>query len=155
MSFYDIPDVARLSVRYELPFGVGKPRMNRGATAVYFSWENGTPVAGPNDSNSEDGGLYFHPAAFSRVPQFPFGNGSRNVPDVRIPGNKNWDLLIEKRISFTERIALDFRTELFHGFNNVVFNGPQTNVTSADFGRIRLLQANIPRQIQFGLRLSY
>ena len=155
MSFYDIPDVARLSVRYELPFGVGKPRMNRGATAVYFSWENGTPVAGPNDSNSEDGGLYFHPAAFSRVPQFPFGNVRRNVPDVRIPGNKNWDLLIEKRISFTERIALDFRTELFHGFNNVVFNGPQTNVTSADFGRIRLLQANIPRQIQFGLRLSY
>ena len=109
-SFYDIPDVARLSLRYELPFG---------------------------------------------APQFPFGNGSRNVPDVRIPGNKNWDLLIEKRISFTERIALDFRTELFHAFHNVVFNGPQSNVTSADFGRIRLLQANIPRQIQFGLRLSY
>lgn len=187
LSFYDIPDVVRLSLRYELPFGVGKSRMNRGAmariaggwsTAVYFSWENGTPVqvTGPNDSNSfgggqrpnatgipakldnkeiVDGGLYFNPLAFSRAPQFTFGNVSRNLPDVRVPGSKNWDLLIEKRIAFTERIGLDFRTELFNAFNNVVFSGPQTNVTSADFGRIRLLQANIPRQIQFGLRLSY
>jgi hypothetical protein len=40
-------------------------------------------------------------------------------------------------------------------FNNVVFAGPQSNVTSADFGRIRLLQVNTPRQIQFGLRFSY
>ncbi|MBI2689051.1 MAG: carboxypeptidase regulatory-like domain-containing protein [Acidobacteria bacterium] len=187
VSFYDIPDVLRLSLRYELPFGVGKPRMNRGpmariaggwSTGVYFTWDNGTPVqvTGPNDSNSfggsqrpnatgqpaviankemVDGGLYFNPAAFVRAPQFTFGNASRNLSDVRIPGTKNWDLLIEKRISFTERMALDFRTELFNAFNNVVFAGPQTNVTSADFGRIRLSQANVPRQIQFGLRFSY
>jgi hypothetical protein len=44
---------------------------------------------------------------------------------------------------------------MFNAFNNVVFAGPQTNVTSADFGRIRLRQVNAPRQIQFGLRFSY
>lgn len=74
---------------------------------------------------------------------------------MRVPGNKNFDLLIEKRFSFTERFALDFRTELFNAFNNVIFAGPQTNVTSADFGRIRLQQVNTPRQIQFGLRFVY
>jgi len=187
LSFYDIPDVVRLSLRYELPFGVGRPRMNRGwlarmaggwSSGLYFTWDNGTPlqVTNPNDSNSfggsarpvatgqrarldgrkiEDGALYFNPAAFSRAPQFTFGNVSRNLPDVRIPGTKNFDILIEKRISFTERLALDFRTELFNAFNNVVFAGPQTSIVSADFGRIRLLQANVPRQIQFGLRFSY
>ena len=188
VSFYDIPDVARLSLRYELPFGVGKPRLNRGAlarmaggwsTAAYFTWDNGTPVqvTGPNDSNSfgggqrpnatgqaaaaldkreyVDGALYFNPLAFSRAAQFTFGSASRNLADVRVPGNKNFDLLIEKRISFTERYVLDFRTELYNAFNNVIFGGPQTNVTSADFGRIRLLQVNVPRQIQFGLRFSY
>ncbi|HUQ93804.1 MAG TPA: TonB-dependent receptor, partial [Bryobacteraceae bacterium] len=184
LSFYDIPDVVRLSLRYELPFGVGKPRLRSGwlarvvggwSTGVYFSWDNGTPVqvTNPNDSNSfggsarpvatgipariddrkyEDGALYFNPAAFERAPQFTFGNVSRNLPDVRVPGNKNWDLLIEKRFSFTERYALDFRTELYNAFNNVIFGGPQTSITSADFGRIRLSQVNIPRQIQFGLR---
>jgi hypothetical protein len=74
---------------------------------------------------------------------------------VRVPGIYNFDILIEKRISITERYALDFRTELFNAFNNVIFGGPQTTVTSADFGRIRLLQVNVPRQIQFGLRFSY
>jgi hypothetical protein len=187
ISFYDVPDVVRLSFRYELPFGVGKSRMASGplariaggwATGVYFTWDNGTPVqvTGPNDSNSfggsqrpdatgenarlddrtlEDGALWFNPGAFRRAPQFTFGNSSRNLPDVRVPGNKNFDILIEKRISFTERYALDFRTELFNAFNNVVFAGPQTNITSADFGRIRLQQVNTPRQIQFGLRFSY
>jgi hypothetical protein len=187
LSFYDIPDVVRLTMRYELPFGVGKPHLNRGAwariaggwaTAVYFTWDSGTPVqvTGPNDSNSfgggqrpdatgerarlaerqlADGALWFNPAAFRRAAPFTFGTASRNLPDVRVPGNKNFDILVEKRIAFTERYALDFRTELFNAFNNVVFAGPQSNVTSADFGRIRLLQVNTPRQIQFGLRFSY
>jgi len=187
VSFYDIPDVVRLSLRYELPFGVGKPHMNRGilarvaggwSTAVYYTFDNGTPVqvTGPNNSNSfgggqrpdatgerasignaalEDGALWFNPNAFARAPQFTFGNAARNLADVRVPGNKNFDLLIEKRFSFTERFALDFRTELFNAFNNVIFAGPQTNVTSADFGRIRLQQVNTPRQIQFGLRFVY
>jgi hypothetical protein len=187
LSFYDIPDVVRLSLRYELPYGVGKPRMTRGALArvlgnwssgLYFTWDNGTPVqvTGPNDSNSfgggqrpdatgqtarledrklEDGALWFNPNAFRRAPQFTFGTASRNLPDVRNPGNYNFDILIEKRVAFNERFSLDFRTELFNAFNNVIFNGPQTNVTSADFGRIRLLQANTPRQIQFGMRFSY
>jgi hypothetical protein len=145
---------------------------------MYFTWDNGTPVqvAGPNDSNSfggssrpdatgqraklddrklADGALWFNPAAFRRPAQFTFGNVSRTLPDVRVPGNKNFDILIEKRISLTERYALDFRTELFNAFNNVVFAGPTTNVTSADFGVIRLQQVNTPRQIQFGLRFRY
>ena len=29
-------------------------------------------------------------------------------------GNVNWDALIEKRFSITERVALDFRTELYN-----------------------------------------
>lgn len=188
LSYYDIPDVVRLSFRYELPFGVGKPHLSRGllariaggwSTAMFYTWDNGTPVqvtTSVNDSNSfgggqrpdatgerarlddrtlEDGALWFNPGAFRRAQQFTFGNVSRNLPDVRVPGFQNFDILIEKRISFTERYSLDFRTELFNAFNNVIFAGPQTNITSADFGRIRLQQVNTPRQIQFGLRFSY
>jgi DNA-binding winged helix-turn-helix (wHTH) protein len=43
---------------------------------------------------------------------------------------------------------------LFNAFH-VVFAAPQTSITTADFGRIRLSQVNIPRQIQFGLRFVY
>ncbi len=187
LSYQHIPDIARLSFRYDLPFGPGRKFMNTGwagkliggwAVASFFTWDNGLPisVAGPNDSNSfggsqrpdatgekasidsrsfVDGALYFNPNAFRRAPQFTFGTASRTVPDVRAPGTWGWDALIEKRFAITERVGLDFRTELFNTTNSVIFAGPQTTVTSADFGRIRLSQVNLPRQIQFGLRLSF
>jgi hypothetical protein len=188
LSLYHVPDVLRISYRYDLPFGLGKRWANRGwAARVIGGWgfagfisaDNGSPiqVTGPNDSNSfggsqrpdatgekarlddrpalEDGALYFNPAAFRRAPQFTFGTASRTVPDVLTPGNVNWDVLIEKRIAVNERVGLDFRTELYNALNQVVFAGPNTTVTSADFGRIRLNQLNRPRQIQFGMRLSF
>ncbi|HUS08219.1 MAG TPA: carboxypeptidase-like regulatory domain-containing protein, partial [Bryobacteraceae bacterium] len=189
LSYQHIPDVARISYRYELPFGIGKPMLKQGvlarvvggwALAGFISADNGTPVSvtSPNDSNSfgggsgmrpnatgqkaklddrqyVDGASYFNAAAFARTPQFTFGNVSRTLPDVRNPGNVNWDVLIEKRMAITERVGLDFRTELYNALNQVIFGGPVTSVTSADFGKIRLNQVNTPRQIQFGLRLSF
>lgn len=151
------------------------------STAAFWSWDNGFPVRvqAPNDSNSfgggvnmrpnatgvsakpdhdivyQDGAPYFNAAAFSRPAPFTFGNVSRTLPDVRNPGVNNWDLLIEKRFAFTERVGLDFRTEFFNAFNSVQFAGPGTNITSADFGRIFLRQVNTPRQIQFGARISF
>ncbi len=188
LSFQHIPDVLRLSYRYDLPAGRGKRYINSGiashivggwALAGFFTWDNGTPitVTGPNNSNSfgggqrpdatgqrarldggpaiAEGGAYFNAAAFARAPQFTFGTAGRTVPDVLNPGTVNWDVLIEKRFSITERVALDLRTELFNAINQVNFAGPQGNITSTDFGLIRLTQVNTPRQIQFGLRLVF
>ena len=124
LSYQQVPDVLRLSYRYELPLGLGKPYVNRGALAPliggwsvagFISADYGTPVSvlSPNDSNSfgggesmrpnatgqrarldggpkyADGALYYNPAAFARTPQFAFGNVTRALPDVRIPGNVN------------------------------------------------------------------
>ena len=61
-----------------------------------------------DDPKLKDGALWFNPAAFRRAPQFTFGTASRNLPDVRVPGNKNIDILIEKRLSFTEEVCLGF-----------------------------------------------
>jgi len=108
-----------------------------------------------DDRQYVDGAPYFNAAAFVRTPQFTFGNVSRTLPDVRVPGNVNWDVLIEKRMLITERFNLDFRTELYNAVNQVIFAGPVGSVTSADFGKIRLNQVNTPRQIQFGLRMSF
>ncbi|MBL8229038.1 MAG: TonB-dependent receptor [Bryobacterales bacterium] len=187
LSLQDVPDVLRLSYRYDLPLGRGRRYLRGGvASHVIGGWsvagfvtaDNGTPisVSGPNDSNSfgggqrpdatgqkaridsrsyVDGAVYFNAAAFSRAPQFTFGTASRTVPDARVPGMVNWDLLVEKRFQMTERFGLDFRSEFYNLPNQVIFAGPNTTITSGDFGRIRLNQVNTPRQIQFGLRLSF
>ncbi len=147
----------------------------------FWSWDNGFPirVLAPNDSNSfgggtnmrpnatgqparlgqavefRDGAPYFNAGAFSRPAPFTFGNVSRVLPDVRNPGTNNWDMLVEKRFTLTERLGLDFRMEMYNAFNLVNWAGPGTNLISADFGRLFLRQVNTPRQIQFGLRLAF
>ena len=190
ISYQDIPDVLRISYRYELPFGVGKPSLNHGiaariiggwSIAGFISVDNGAPItvtspadfftyfgggngqrptatgqpAKLDDRQYVDGAPYFNAAAFTRTAPFAFGNVSRALSDVRNPGNMNWDALIEKRFSINERVALDFRTELYNAVNQVIFGGPVTAITSGDFGKIRLNQINNPRQIQFGIRLSF
>src|SRR5207244_8742386 len=60
-----------------------------------------------DDRQYVDGAPYFNAAAFARTAPFTFGNVSRALSDVRNPGNVNWNALIEKRFSITERIALD------------------------------------------------
>jgi hypothetical protein len=170
--------VLRVSYRYELPFGVGKPRLNHGVAsrviggwsiADFISADNGVPITvtspadfftyfvGGNgqrptatgkpskldDLQYVDGAPNSNSAAFTRTAPISFGNVSRALSDVRNPGNVNWDVPIETRISITERIARDFRTELYNAINQVIFGGPVTAITSGDFGKIRLNQVNI------------
>jgi hypothetical protein len=115
----------------------------------------GQPAALPGGPQITDNGKYFNPAAFRRTPQFQFGNVSRELPDVRVPSKKGLNALIEKQIPIRERLNVEFRTEMFNATNSVVFNGPQTLVTSAAFGTVALTQSNTPRVIQFALRLVF
>jgi len=115
----------------------------------------GQPAALPDGPQIADNGKYFKAAAFSQTPQFQFGNVSRQLPDVRIPSNKAFNLLIEKQFAIREQVKLEFRAELFNATNSVVFAGPQTSITSSSFGTIALTQANTPRVIQFALRLVF
>ena len=150
------------------------------SVAGIYSYASGIPVTvtSPNDSNAfnigisrpmatgqpaalaggpqiTDNGPYFNPAAFTRTPQFQFGNVSRELPDVRIPAKSGLSALIEKQIPINERFRLEFRTEMFNATNSVNFNGPQTSITSSAFGTVALTQSNTPRVIQFALRLVF
>jgi hypothetical protein len=189
LSYLDVPEYVNLSVRYDLPFGIGRRVFNRGlaarafgnwAVAGIYTYASGTPVivSSPNNSNAfnsglmrpmatgqkaalpggpqiADNGKYFNAAAFSQTPQFQFGNVSRELPDVRIPPNKAFNLLVEKQIPIREQVKVEFRFEMFNATNSVVFGGPQTSITSSAFGTIALTQANTPRVIQLALRLAF
>lgn len=185
LSYQHVPHVVRLSTRYDLPKLTSNKWLGQAANGwgigSFISIESGTPVfvSSPNDSASFGGGSgmrpnatgqpaslgsvdfvdgvqYFNAGAFSRTPQFQFGNVSRTLPDVRLPRNWNWDALIEKRFRLGERLTLDFRSEFFNLTNSVIFAGPSTSFTAGDFGKISSLrQNNTPRQLQFALRLGF
>lgn len=88
------------------------------------------------------------------VPQTnTLGNAPRFNGKARRMSNLNENVSLQKSFQITERFRLDFRWEVFNIFNRVILGGPDTGITSQNFGRIT--NASPPRQMQFGLKLYF
>ena len=114
---------------------------------------------------------YAIPCTFSNMPTkvggsvYPIVPGSCHPGSARRdslpgPGFANTDFSIVKNTNITERVNLQFRTEIFDLFNHPNFGNPVNTVTSSAFGDI--LNTRFPvgdfgsaRQIQFALKLIF
>ena len=140
----------------------------QGGFALGYSFAGGTYPAGtsprvlvvgdPNEgiSGSHQARLdrYFNTQAFVRPPDFTLGNLAPRLHTVRSPGMNNVNLTVFKNFAITEKVRLEFRASGYNAFNHPVFGSPNTQVGNASFGRISS-QANLSRQIEFGLRVSF
>jgi hypothetical protein len=94
---------------------------------------------------------WINPAAFSQPAPYTFGNETRVDSSLRTQGIDNWDLAIFKRTPIIkEKVAFEFRTELFNTFNHVQFGPPNNAYSPAGppFGQVTN-QFNSPRLVQF------
>lgn len=110
-------------------------------------------VTVPGSAQSRING-WFNTNAYQLPAAFTFGNESRTDPVLRGPGIANWDFSVVKRTALTEHVNLDFRTEFINLFNRVQFADPNTSKGNPNFGIITS-QLNLPRLVQFGLRLNF
>jgi hypothetical protein len=85
-------------------------------------------VPGVNPYLSNDR-LILNPAAFTTPAPGTFGNVPRNF--LRGPGFKQFDLVFNKRIKFTESTNLEFRTEIFNVLNHTNFDIPGSRLNLA------------------------
>jgi hypothetical protein len=97
---------------------------------------------------------WFNTACFTQPGNFSFGNEPRVDPALKADGEANFDVSINKSFEMTERVRLKFNTEIFDLFNHAQFAEPNVNLASPGFGQVEN-QANLPRTIQFALRLSF
>ena len=97
---------------------------------------------------------YMNPNAFYMPPNYSFGNASRNLNGCRADGIKNFDWGFFKFIPFKEKYKFEIRSEFFNAFNRPELASPNTSFNSAGFGAITF-QNNLPRIIQFGLKLDF
>jgi outer membrane receptor protein involved in Fe transport len=102
---------------------------------------------------------WFNTACFQSVntaTTVAFGDETRVDPNMRQDTIDHWDFSIAKSTAIREQINLVFTAEFFNLFNHVRFADPGISTDSA-FGPFGIVtsQANIPRQIQFGLRLAF
>lgn len=114
-------------------------------------------------------GFYFHdatvqtngvedPAKQRTDTRISLANNIRYFPS-RLSGlrgqNLNlWDISLLKKVRIVEGLDLELRGEFLNAFNHVQFSDPQTNPTNAAFGRVTD-QANLPRNVQIGLKLIF
>ena len=95
------------------------------------------------------------PAVLRKWPSL--GNERRTDDQLRTQGIANWDAALKKQTAINERVSAEFRAEAFNLFNRVQFSQPNTvccSSSNASFGVVNS-QLNLPRVIQFALRLSF
>jgi len=125
--------------------GVSRPDLLSGSNPGAFSGGKFDPATS----------LYLNAAAFALPPPFNFGTSPLELPATRNFGVKNENFSLVKRTTIRESMNLEFRSEFFNIFNRTQFGAPNGNANDTQgFGRIGS-QANLPRIIQFGLKLNW
>lgn len=108
----------------------------------------GNPIL-PVSERSVD--RWFNTAAFVMPQKFTYGNAA-GLP-IEDDGKTVVDLSIAKKFKLVEKQSLEFRTEFFNMPNVINFGGPNTSLSSPNFGKIT--GASSARQIQFALRYAF
>jgi hypothetical protein len=121
------------------------------------------------DAAFDTSGFYFTDAAV-RTNGVVDPAKQRNDPRIRLFFNRRtfpsrlaglrsqplnlWDISLIKNFPFSETTRLQLRGEFLNAFNHPQFNNPNLDPTSSNFGRITS-QANLPRNIQLGIKLIF
>ena len=174
----DFPEHLALAASYNLPFGRGARFLdnpNRLLNAVVsgwvlntiYVWESGPALSWGNviyyggDLNNQPRNLRraFDTAQFdTNTNDQPNGNNYRTFPtsfnNLRADAANNVDLSLLKSFKIRERLKLQYRFEAFNAFNRTQFAAANLSPTSTAFGTINS-QANTPRVVQMGLRLTF
>jgi hypothetical protein len=80
-----------------------------------------------------------------------FGTSGRNI--LSGPPLDEWDVSLIKRNRITERVGLEFRAEFFNLFNHPNFAPPGGVIGTSS--AVTLTSAAAPRDIQFGLKMTF
>jgi hypothetical protein len=104
----------------------------------------------PSNKNPNE---WINVASFAYPAPNTFGNLGRD--SLRSDWNKNLDLSVFRQFPITERFRMEFRFEMFNATNTPIWAVPVSNLdTTSLFGKVTHT-ANIPRQLQFGLKLYF
>ena len=103
---------------------------------------------------------------YSAIPQYDLRNLPDRISSVRTPIMPNFDASLQKSFAIYDGSSLTFRIDAFNLTNSVLFPGPDDNpadgppVKSANggytgYGTVSLTQQNLPRVLQFALKLKF
>ena len=120
-------------------------------------------VGNRGDLDPLNGTQYLNPSAFGTPPKTAnnvptrFGNAPRWLPRTRAFSTLREDVSLIKRtdLGFREGSNFEIRFDMLNFFNRTQWSGPNTNVTSANFGKVFSKGGIGPRTVQLGLRFTF
>ncbi|MCC6588689.1 MAG: TonB-dependent receptor [Bryobacterales bacterium] len=123
--------------------------------AIRPNVSNGVPFRAAIAGNSFDPfkDAYISPGFMTLPAAFTFGNAALRY-NYRAFAQLNEDMTLVKSFRIKERFRTELRWEAFNVLNRVIWGGPATNVSAANFGRVSG-QGNAPRIMQVGVKVTY
>ena len=139
-------------------FGVGGcSQTMAGGGAARCSYVPGQPLRNPTWDPTNPLSPYLNRAAFVQPPNFTFGDLPATISQLRQPSQLSEDLAASKNFNFghSEKNIIEFRASAFNVGNRHLLGGLNTAINNANFGTFSNPQANLPRNLQFSLRVSF
>jgi hypothetical protein len=127
-------------------------RPNLLANPKNFSFNTSAQAALGCPTGRQSLDCFFNPGVFTYANPGTFGNAGRNI--VEGPGYTGVDFALHKGFKLTERMQLEFRTEVFNIINTPNFSIPDLGYEDGTFAHV-LSTDNKPREIQFALKLVF
>ncbi len=98
---------------------------------------------------------WFNTAAVLDPAPYTIGNAPRFVGAVRMRGNRQLDISLNKSWALLERLRLQIRAEAYNLTNTPQYGGADTSLGDGGFGRVTGTTNIGPRNIQLGARLDF
>lgn len=124
---------------------------NTGRANLGFGFNDRPNLVGQAKLSNPTPARWFNTSAFAFQPFGSFGSAGRNILDG--PGYENVNFSLVKNTALRDNLNLQLRAEFFNLFNHPNFDLPDNFLGSPTFGRV--LSAQSPRHIQFGLKLLF
>src|SRR6185295_2755113 len=146
--------------RYQMgtSFGVGGcSQTMAGGGSARCSYVAGQPLLNANWNPQDPLSPFLNKAAFIQPANFTYGDVPASIPQLFQPNQLSEDLAASKNFFFgrSDKNIIEFRASAFNVGNRHLLGGLNTTVSSATFGTFSNPQSNLPRNLQFSLRVSF
>lgn len=140
------------------PLGVGGCAQTlAGAGAARCNYVAGQPLLNAGWDPTNPSSPYLNRSAFVQPANFTYGNVPAVIPRLYQPNQLSEDVAASKNIPFgrDEKNNIEIRASAFNVGNRHLLGGLNTNITNPTFGTFANPQSNLPRNLQFSVRVSF
>jgi hypothetical protein len=136
--------------------GVTSAQTLYGAGSARPNFVPGQPLLNPNWNPKDPNSPYINTTAFVQPANLTYGNVPAVIPGLRNPVQMDEDVALSKIFNLgSEKRTVEFRGSAFNVANRHLLGGLTTSITSSTFGKFTNPQSNLPRNVEFSLRLKF